>query len=53
MSKHCIHKDVGEKVPFAGCPRDPFSIGCSTVCELTLHDISSDAEVQPARAAVL
>lgn len=38
-------------MPFIGCPREPRTSGCSPACELTLCDISSDAEVQPACAA--
>lgn len=52
ISRHCIRKDLGAKVPFIDCSRDPLTVGCPPVSELTLCDICSDAEVQPARAAV-
>lgn len=52
FSKCCIHKNLGAKVPLIGCPCDPLTVGYLAVNELTLCDICSDAEVQPARAAV-
>lgn len=52
INKRCIHKKLGAKVPFIGCPCDPLTVGYPAVNELTLCDICSDAEVQPARAAV-
>lgn len=51
-SKHCIHKDLGEKAPFIDCSCDALTVGRPPVSALTLCDICSDAEVRPARAAV-